>query len=247
VYLPPVSVDRQHSVQTLLLSSTQADHDRARDLIAGLMTQHNGEYVFRLGSQPPRDKLFAGQLPDDSIPWTGIARTEHELGALRNAFTKTVEELRGKVTDTLHDFTASNLIASCARRRLYYARRGQVLTRAYPCYYDCLLRASPSRLRMRCRRQHRQRKVNNIRHLTRGACSSARSPQPRMTYMLHQACWTTGVDAFASGCSDTSTRSRPAGHAASAWRSVSRVQQRAKGKHAELSAQELKIECVKEW
>jgi hypothetical protein len=70
-------------------------------MIAALITQHHGEYVFRIGLQPPHAKLFSGEVLDDSFPWTGTARTESELGALRNAIVDTVEEVGGKVLSIL--------------------------------------------------------------------------------------------------------------------------------------------------
>lgn len=83
--------------QALLLSKTPADHDSARDMIAALITQHRGEYVLRIGEQPLHTHLFAGDLSEDSGDWSGIPRTEGELDLLRDAITKTVEEVGGKV------------------------------------------------------------------------------------------------------------------------------------------------------
>jgi hypothetical protein len=82
--------------QTLLLSGAAADHDHARDLIAALITRHRGEYVFRIGSQPPRAKLHSGEDFDDEV-WTGISRTEQEVDTLRQEIAVTVEEVGGKV------------------------------------------------------------------------------------------------------------------------------------------------------
>jgi hypothetical protein len=89
-----------HLPQAALLSDTPADHDLARDMIAALITQHHGEYVFRIGLQPPHAKLFAGDLSDDLEGWTGIARTEQELDAIQQGITTTVEEVGGKVCDS---------------------------------------------------------------------------------------------------------------------------------------------------
>ncbi|KAJ6586932.1 GTP-binding protein 1 [Mycena vulgaris] len=83
---------------TALLSNTPANHDLARDMIAALITQHHGEYVFRIGLQPPHAKLFAGELSDDAEGWTGVARTEQELDVIRQGITTTVEEVGGKTS-----------------------------------------------------------------------------------------------------------------------------------------------------
>ncbi|KAJ7170546.1 GTP-binding protein 1 [Mycena crocata] len=81
-----------------LLSNAPADHDLARDMIAALITQHHGEYVFRIGLQPPHVKLFAGELSDDAEGWTGVSRTEDELDAIQQGITATVEEVGGKTS-----------------------------------------------------------------------------------------------------------------------------------------------------
>ncbi|KAJ6625636.1 GTP-binding protein 1 [Mycena sp. CBHHK59/15] len=82
-----------------LLSNAPSDHDLARDMIAALITQHHGEYVFRIGSQPPHAKLFAGELLDsDNEGWTGVSRTQHELDVLHTGITSRVEEVGGKTS-----------------------------------------------------------------------------------------------------------------------------------------------------
>ncbi|KAJ7462317.1 GTP-binding protein 1 [Mycena galericulata] len=83
---------------TALLSKTPADHDAARDMIASLITQHHGEYVFRIGLQPPHTKLFAGELTDDAEGWSGVSRTESELDAIHKGIAATVEEVGGKTS-----------------------------------------------------------------------------------------------------------------------------------------------------
>jgi hypothetical protein len=70
-------------------------------MIAALITQHHGEYVFRIGAQPSRAKLFSDSDTTDDPGWTGTSRTVQELDALRNEMTKLVEEVGGKVTDCL--------------------------------------------------------------------------------------------------------------------------------------------------
>ncbi|KAF7967860.1 hypothetical protein HWV62_31417 [Athelia sp. TMB] len=82
-------------IQTLLLSGVAQDHDRARDLIAALMTRHRGEYIFRIGLQPPATALFAGEF-DIPEGWSGTVRTEQELSLLQEQIAATVEEVGGK-------------------------------------------------------------------------------------------------------------------------------------------------------
>ncbi|KAJ7925310.1 GTP-binding protein 1 [Mycena leptocephala] len=88
----------EEKILTALLSNAPADHDLARDLLAGLLTQHSGEYVFRIGLQPPHAKLFAGELTDDVEGWTGVSRTEQELDVIQKGIQTTVEEVGGKTS-----------------------------------------------------------------------------------------------------------------------------------------------------
>ncbi|KAF9531630.1 GTP-binding protein 1 [Crepidotus variabilis] len=83
-------------ILTLLLCQNTADHDTARDQLAALLTQCNGEYVVRIGERPPRTELFAGELTDDTSNWTGQARSVEEIDVLRERVTKAVEEIGGK-------------------------------------------------------------------------------------------------------------------------------------------------------
>jgi hypothetical protein len=66
-------------------------------MIAALITQHRGEYVLRIGEQPPRAQLFAGGLSDDTDGWSGVPRTVQELDLLKDGIIRTVEEVGGKV------------------------------------------------------------------------------------------------------------------------------------------------------
>jgi len=66
-------------------------------MIAELMTQHRGEYVLRIGEQPPRAQLLAGEVSDDADGWSGVPRTVQELDLIRDRITQTVEEVGGKV------------------------------------------------------------------------------------------------------------------------------------------------------
>jgi hypothetical protein len=95
------------SWKTLLLSGRAPVHDRARDLIASLLTHHRGEYIFRIGSQPPHAELYAGAALEGSEGWTGVSRTEQEVEKLCQEITATVEEVGGKVLPFPFD------IASC--------------------------------------------------------------------------------------------------------------------------------------
>jgi hypothetical protein len=65
-------------------------------MIAELITQHRGEYVLRIGEQPPRAQLFA-EVSDDADGWSGVPRTVQELDLLKDGVTRTVEEVGGKV------------------------------------------------------------------------------------------------------------------------------------------------------
>ncbi|KAJ6499904.1 GTP-binding protein 1 [Mycena vitilis] len=88
----------EEKILTALLSNTPSNHDLARDLLAGLLTQHTGEYVFRIGLQPPHAKLFAGELSDDAEGWTGVSRTEQELDILHKELQTIAEEVGGKTS-----------------------------------------------------------------------------------------------------------------------------------------------------
>ncbi|EIN11416.1 P-loop containing nucleoside triphosphate hydrolase protein [Punctularia strigosozonata HHB-11173 SS5] len=87
----------EEEIVTLLTSGVPTNHDRAKDMLSALLTQHRGEYVFRLGAQPPHARLFAGEsLNGDD--WTGVARTPDELARLRAAIVTATEEVGGKVS-----------------------------------------------------------------------------------------------------------------------------------------------------
>jgi hypothetical protein len=80
-----------------LLSCNDADRDIAKDLLSSLLTQRQGEYILRLGQQPPHTKLFSDELADDCDGWSGVSRTHDEIDRLRTAIIETVEEIGGKV------------------------------------------------------------------------------------------------------------------------------------------------------
>ncbi|KAJ4483422.1 GTP-binding protein 1 [Lentinula aciculospora] len=93
------SAETEEKILELLLTKVPANHDSARDMIAALITQNHGEYVLRIGAQPSKAKLFAGDLNDDALEeWTGIERTEETLDFLLQGITSTVEEVGGKTS-----------------------------------------------------------------------------------------------------------------------------------------------------
>lgn len=86
----------EERILTQLLSQTPSDHDVARDRLSALLTQNNGEYVLRIGRQPPHALLFANDLSDETSEWTGVPRTAEEIMKIREEITKTIEEIGGK-------------------------------------------------------------------------------------------------------------------------------------------------------
>ncbi|KAF9012322.1 GTP-binding protein 1 [Cyathus striatus] len=105
----------EQKILKLLTSKAYADHDVARDMIAELLTSHNGEYVFRIGEQPPRNELFSGNLDDETAGWSGDIRSEQEINLIVNEITKAVEEVGGKVS-TLFKTCAAHLRVSLLLR-----------------------------------------------------------------------------------------------------------------------------------
>lgn len=85
-------------LQELLLSKAPADLERARDLLAGLLTRHRGEYVFRLGSRPTNTRLYNGAAATEGDEgWLGTQRSEEELNTLKEQLNNAVEDVGGKV------------------------------------------------------------------------------------------------------------------------------------------------------
>jgi len=71
------------------------NHDDARDAAATLLTRHQGEFIFRIGSRPNHAKLYASEtLSNDD--WTGATRTEEQVGSLENGLSRILEEIGGK-------------------------------------------------------------------------------------------------------------------------------------------------------
>ncbi|KAL1715862.1 P-loop containing nucleoside triphosphate hydrolase protein [Schizophyllum commune] len=87
----------EEQIMTQLLAGTQKEHDAARDTLASLITQHHGEYVFRIGASAPHAKLFAGKLTDADEGWEGKERTVEEVDSLVEGIRVAVEEIGGKV------------------------------------------------------------------------------------------------------------------------------------------------------
>ncbi|KXN90600.1 GTP-binding protein 1 [Leucoagaricus sp. SymC.cos] len=81
-----------------VLSRNPTEHTAARDMIAELLTQHHGEYVFRIGAQPPHAELFSGELTDETPGWTGTGRTMEQMDEARETFRRLVDEVGGKVS-----------------------------------------------------------------------------------------------------------------------------------------------------
>ncbi|KAI0319165.1 P-loop containing nucleoside triphosphate hydrolase protein [Amylostereum chailletii] len=88
--------DVEQEIQSLLLSDTDEHAARARDLLTVLLTRRRGEFLLRVGAQPPRDKLFANEALDDADGWLGPDRTEGEVQALKESLRRAVEEVGGK-------------------------------------------------------------------------------------------------------------------------------------------------------
>lgn len=115
-------------------------------MIAALITQHHGEYVFRIGLQPSQAKLFAGELSDDVEGWTGIARTDEELNFLRDEIKATVEEVGGKACNTI-SLPVCFLMHISLSRHPYSFKLRQDLILGYLCCYDYLHQALTSPLK----------------------------------------------------------------------------------------------------
>ncbi|KDQ28159.1 hypothetical protein PLEOSDRAFT_1041821 [Pleurotus ostreatus PC15] len=93
-----VNEDAEASIQSLLLTKTLPDRDKARDNLAALITQNHGEYVLRMGSRPPSINMFAGDLNDDTDGYTGTPRMAGELDYLTEAISAGLDEIGGKTS-----------------------------------------------------------------------------------------------------------------------------------------------------
>ncbi|KAJ3476836.1 hypothetical protein NLI96_g10887 [Meripilus lineatus] len=98
VDIPSISEDmsaNDEEIQTLLLSRTETNHDKARDIVASLLTQVKGEYIFRIGSHPAHSKIFAGESISASDGQTGTLRTIEELDIIKAEIAAVVDEVGG--------------------------------------------------------------------------------------------------------------------------------------------------------
>lgn len=86
--------------QDLLLSGKAENRDRARDVLASVLTRGRGEYIFRIGSFPPHASLFAYE-PITANDAHGTPRTAQELCSLHEGITNIVDEVGGKVGFTI--------------------------------------------------------------------------------------------------------------------------------------------------
>ena len=204
-----------------MLSSNPADHEVARDQLAVLLTQKNGEYLFRIGQQPPRAELFAGD-PIDTIPdWTGVGRSTEDLHTLQNHITQTVGEIGGRVS-----FMVSHLRY---QNESFFALQASVLfevTSGRP-RTSILLRLPPPNVSLtpevRCAVVGNvdSGKSTTLGVLTRGTSHSFHSVPVRFNLLSNlKVPWTMGVVERVWAFSDINMSSRQGGLQASVWRSV---------------------------
>ncbi|KAF8558038.1 P-loop containing nucleoside triphosphate hydrolase protein [Imleria badia] len=77
---------------------TAHNDEQARSALASLLTQFQGEYVFRIGHRPPLDPLFNGEQFDSAPGWTGIGRTQDEVDKLATGLSKAQDDIGGKAS-----------------------------------------------------------------------------------------------------------------------------------------------------
>jgi hypothetical protein len=87
------------------LANTDADFDKAKELLFTLLNAGHGELLIRIGAQPPRDKLFARDDPDIVDGWEGVERTDAEVASFKASLLKVVGEIGGKVRMSVFDRT----------------------------------------------------------------------------------------------------------------------------------------------
>lgn len=91
-------VDLISLLQKLLASAQPNDHNTARDRLAALITIHHGEYIFRVGARPSRDKVFDGTLADGTKEhWSGTERTTEQIEQLHTAMKQALDDIGGKI------------------------------------------------------------------------------------------------------------------------------------------------------
>ncbi|KAI0081229.1 P-loop containing nucleoside triphosphate hydrolase protein [Panus rudis PR-1116 ss-1] len=96
--------DVDDQVQTQLLLRTVNGRERARDLLAAVLTRGRGEYIMRIGALPPHAKIFAGEPVSPGDIQRGAPRTADEVKLLHEELTQIVDEIGGKVS-TLYEST----------------------------------------------------------------------------------------------------------------------------------------------
>lgn len=89
------------------MSEKEADIEHARDILAGFLTRHKGEYILRLGAHPSNASLFAADASTSADGWIGTPRTDQELARMCAEVTRLVEEVGGKVRMS---WLSSNLV-----------------------------------------------------------------------------------------------------------------------------------------
>ncbi|KDQ53478.1 hypothetical protein JAAARDRAFT_209844 [Jaapia argillacea MUCL 33604] len=98
---PDSSIDldgMDEEVQSLLLSGETPKYEKARDLIAQLLTRSRGEYICRIGRRPPHSELFAGQPLNDGEEWLGVDRSLEEMDRLHQLIAQIAEEVGGQAS-----------------------------------------------------------------------------------------------------------------------------------------------------
>ncbi|TFY80986.1 hypothetical protein EWM64_g3024 [Hericium alpestre] len=81
-----------------------ADQEAARDLLAATLTQRRGEVLLRLGSHPPRARIFANEsFDDDEKGWSGQRITTAELESIKSKLAKVLDDIGGKTCILFED------------------------------------------------------------------------------------------------------------------------------------------------
>lgn len=121
--------------QALLLSRTPDNVEKARNLIASLLTRNFGEYVFRIGAHPPTARVYAGQAATEEDTWLGTRRTAEELDVIIQETTTLVDEVGGKVCRFRDCPSRRGEKDSSLERRQHYSTQERTL-RGRHCSYD---------------------------------------------------------------------------------------------------------------
>ncbi|KAI0344845.1 P-loop containing nucleoside triphosphate hydrolase protein [Trametopsis cervina] len=73
--------------------------DEAQDRIAGLLTRNRGEYIFRIGSRPQHERLFAGQDIATVDGIIGVTRSAEDMQTLSERLAEVVHEVGGQTSN----------------------------------------------------------------------------------------------------------------------------------------------------